>query len=340
MWGFPGEKLEMFVKMRPLPNSKELYGDFCEKVYVPIYSKPWWMDAVCGPDNWDVWLYEESGKIAAAMPYYLEKRKYGLYITKAPLTQVNGIFFRYPEGSSEITKAKFEERVIDHAMEFVASLGLAVYEQQFHWSFHNWLPFRWSGCVAEPRYTYVIEDTSSIESMWASMDKKCRKLVKKGQKNGTLDLSIGFDEFWVEHAKVFAKQSLDVPFSRELLERLYLACLQRNCGQLFCERLKNGDVASLVFEVWDERSMYSLVGGSVPKYQNLETYHAVRWEAMKMAHEKGLMFDFEGSVIKRISRSVREYGGSPKLYFRIRKIFSEEVVRMEAEQKIAQMGNA
>ncbi len=37
-------------------TNKEKYQAFCEHTYVPIYSKPWWMDAVCGPENWDVWL--------------------------------------------------------------------------------------------------------------------------------------------------------------------------------------------------------------------------------------------------------------------------------------------
>ena len=319
------------------PINKDRYLGFCEKNYVPIYSQSWWMDAVCGPENWDVWLFEQDGEIVAAMPYYLEEREFGTYITKAPLTQVNGIYFQYPAGASEITKAKFEEKIINQAMDFVSSLNLAVYEQQFHWTFHNWLPFRWNGCVAEPRYTYVIEDTSSLEHMWQAMDKKCRKLIKKGQRNGTLDLDISFDEFWEEHSKVFKKQGLPVPFERSLFERLYQACVERKCGQFLCERVADGHVGSLVVEVWDDRSMYSLVGGSIPEYQNLETYHAVRWEAMKMAHKMGLMFDFEGSVIKRISRSVREYGGEPKLYFRIRKIFSEEVISFEANQRIAQL---
>ena len=186
-----------------------------------------------------------------------------------------------------------------------------------------------------PRYTYVVEDTSSIDGMWEAMDRKCRKLIKRGKRNGTLDTEISFDDFWTEHAKVFAKQSLPVPFSRSMFKNLYDACVAHDCGQLLCMRTSEGHVASVVFEVWDERSMYSLVGGSVPEYQSLDTYHALRWEAMKLAHEKGLMFDFEGSVIKRITRSVREYGGSPKIYFRIRKIFNSNVIRMEAEREIA-----
>lgn len=29
-------------------TNKEEYQEFCETTYVPIYSKVWWMDAVCG----------------------------------------------------------------------------------------------------------------------------------------------------------------------------------------------------------------------------------------------------------------------------------------------------
>ena len=92
-----------------LPGSadrKARYVTFCDEVYIPIYSKPWWMDAVCGPENWDVWLHEDgSGRVDAAMPYYLERREHGLYITKAPLTQTNGITFRHPHGAYCVAKS-------------------------------------------------------------------------------------------------------------------------------------------------------------------------------------------------------------------------------------------
>ena len=55
-------------------SNKEKYKEFEEKSYVPIYSQNWWMDAVCLPENWDVWLYEKEGDICAAMPYYKEQR--------------------------------------------------------------------------------------------------------------------------------------------------------------------------------------------------------------------------------------------------------------------------
>ena len=35
-------------------NNKEKYLNFVETVYAPIYSQPWWLDAICLPENWDV----------------------------------------------------------------------------------------------------------------------------------------------------------------------------------------------------------------------------------------------------------------------------------------------
>ena len=103
-------------------NNKREYDDFCKKVYVPIYSKPWWLDAVCGAENWDVWLYRQGDEITAAMPYYKEKRGGYTYITKALLTQNNGILFLYPEGAKKVAKQIYEEKVIDAACKFISCI--------------------------------------------------------------------------------------------------------------------------------------------------------------------------------------------------------------------------
>ena len=57
----------------------------------------------------------------------------------------------------------------------------------------------------------------------------------------------------------------------------------------------------------------------------------------RVAHEKGLKFDFEGSVVKQINHSFREYGGHPVEYYRFRKVFNPEIIRKEAEETIARL---
>lgn len=312
---------------------KERYGLFLRDTYAPIYSQPWWMDVVCGSDNWSVWLYEEGGSVVAAMPYYLEDRPLGRYITKAPLTQNNGIVFRHPAGAKPVARAKFEEKVIAAACVFIDSLDLAVYEQQYAPSFTNWLPFSWQGCQALPRYTFVIEDTSDLDAVRGGMTAKQRSIVKKGQRNTKHIEVLDAGRFYEEHEKVFRKQGLGCPFSLDLWLRLERSCRERGCGEALGALDEEGNVTSLLFVCWDERRMYHLLGGGIPPFQNEDTYAALTWAAISKAHELGLAYDFEGSMIKRIARSFREYGAEPQQYFRIRKVFDPKVVEFEAAQQ-------
>ena len=158
-------------------TNKEQYSEFCTQTYVPIYSKPWWMDAVCGPENWDVWLYRAGNEIMAAMPYYMETRGGYRLITKAPLTQNNGIIFKKDEMRKPVSQAELEEKVINEACLFIESLKLDVYEQQFHPSFQNWQPFFWHYYTNMLRYTYIIPYTENLEEIWDSFTSKDRKSV-------------------------------------------------------------------------------------------------------------------------------------------------------------------
>lgn len=138
-------------------TNKDLYNEYISTTYVPIYSKPWWLDAVCRPENWDVWMYtNKNDEPEAAMPYYVEKRGKYKYITKAPLTQNNGIIFKYPDCIKFVAKQAWEEKIITSACEFINNLNIDVYEQQYQTSFVNWLPFFWNHYTAITRYTYIL----------------------------------------------------------------------------------------------------------------------------------------------------------------------------------------
>lgn len=320
-------------------TNKERYEKFCESTYVPIYSKSWWMDAVCGPDNWDVWLYESGGEILAAMPYYMERRGKYKYITKAPLTQNNGIIFKYDPRAKLSAELRFEEKVINSACVYIAGLGVDVYEQQYQYSFQNWLPFFWNYYTQITRYTYVVEDTSDLDAIWNNIEKSRRNRIKKGQQNTTLHEGMSPEEFYRWNETVYTKQGLITPFSYDLWERLYKACVTHNSGKILYRTDSEGNVACISFIVWDDQFVYKLIGGAIPDRSFLEAHSAMTWNQIEFAHKHGLKFDFEGSVIKRISKSFREYGGIPKAYFRIRKVFNEEILRKEAEEQIARIRN-
>lgn len=320
-------------------TNKEKYIQFCSRAYVPIYSKPWWMDAVCEPEKWDVWIYESGGNILAAMPYYIERRGEFRYITKAPLTQNNGIIFNMDrnQNAKVAAQSKFEEHIINEANRFIESLSLDVYEQQYHYSFNNWLPFFWNRYTAITRYTYVIDNTFDIEDVWNGMTPNYRKNIKKGYRIAKVIEGHDIDEFWRLHQKIFEKQGLECPFQYELWMRVYNACLQNNCGKILYAEDNDNNILSVLFLVWDEQSVYQLLGGSIPAYQHLQTYNILTWEGIKLASQMGLKYDFEGSVIERFAKSMRQFGGKPMPYFRIRKVFNPDIIRAEAEEQIQEI---
>ena len=56
-------------------TNKDLYSKLCEnESTIPIFSKDWWLDAVCGDENWDVAIVEKGGEIWATMPYFIIKK--------------------------------------------------------------------------------------------------------------------------------------------------------------------------------------------------------------------------------------------------------------------------
>lgn len=319
-------------------TNKEKYELFCQQTYVPIYSKPWWMDVVCGgPENWDVWLYESGDNILAAIPYYMERRgaegQYR-YITKAPLTQNNGLLFKQDDTRKAVTAAELQEKVINEACNFIKSLELDVYEQQFHYSFQNWQPFFWNNYTNIVRYTYVIEDTSDMERVFSEFSANYRKNIRKGQRLTRVCTDIAPDVFYNEHEKIFQKQGLPSPISRDFWDRFYNACQAHDAGQLICARDDEDNIHSLMYVIWDEKSAYPILGGYMPEYSNSQSYPALTYHSICMAHEKRLAYDFEGSMIQRIAHSFRQFGGVPKPYYRIRKVFNPEIVRKEAEEYI------
>ena len=317
-------------------TNKEKYAQFCEKTYVPVFSKPWWMDAVCGNDNWDVFLVENDGTVFSAMPYYLTVRNGYKIITKASNTQNNGIIFSYPEGQKLPARLSFQEKCIEQTCDFIESLGIDKYEQQFHYSFQNWLPFFWRRYKEITRYTYVIDTQKSMEEIESDYTSNVRNKIRKASKLISLhEDDMDIDKFYVVNQLSFTRQKREIPYSLDLVKRIYEAGKANDACKILSAVDNEGHIHSVALLIWDECSVYYLLNGTDPAYKSSQANYFLIHEGIKFAKSKGLLFDFEGSVIRPIERAFREFGGEPKPYFRIYKTFNRELLRKEQEVEAA-----
>lgn len=312
-------------------NQKEKYELFCNSgVYVPVFSKPWWMEAACGEENWNVYLVEKGGTPVAAMPYYIESKGGHKRITKAKNTQNNGIIIAYPKYQKYETKLSYEEKIIEDVIRFIESMDIDKYEQQYHYSFDNWLPFFWNGYEAVTRYTYVIDDTSDIEKVEENYSSAVRNKLRKAQKCVRLkDEELSVEDFFKINRLSFERQGKEIPYDLEFVKRIYEAGRKNHAVRILAAEDNRGNIHSVALLVWDEESVYYLLNGTNPKFKSSQANSLLIHESIRMAGKMGKRFDFEGSVIRTIEKAFREYGGIRKPYFRISKSFQNmaETVR-------------
>lgn len=307
------------------PQEKELYNKFCTKTYIPIFSQPWWLDAVCGEDNWGVHVIEKSGQFLGAMPYYVENRNGYDIITKAHHSQNNGIIMCYLKDMKTVAKIDRQEEVINTMCDYIESLGVDKYEQQYHYSFTNFLPFRWRGYNEMVRYTYVIEDTSDMEKVVANFKYIVRNQIKKAEKIVTIKEGMEIEKFYEINKLSYDRQGIEVPFSLKLLTRIESACAAHDCRKIIYAEDEEKNIHSVAYLVWDDESLYFLINGIDTDFTWSQSNSLLIREAINTAHQLGKKFDFEGSVLQQIEHIFRGFGAEQKMYFRIYKSFNKDM---------------
>ncbi|HAZ36482.1 MAG TPA: methicillin resistance protein [Clostridiaceae bacterium] len=301
---------------------KDKYRELCKnEKSIPLFSKDWWMDAVCGEENWDVFVVERGGQIAAAMPYYI-KKKFGIkYITQPKLTQTNGIWIRYHENQRYERKLAYENEVMTEIINQLGEINVAYFQQNFHYSITNYLPFYLRGFEQNTRYTYVIEDLTDLEYVFSNFSKNHKKIIRNNLEKVRIYETEDIKQFYSLNKMVFQRQGLPIPYSFELVSKLDNACKQKNIRVMLAAEDENGIIHSVLYITWDEQSAYFIMSGADPKFRNCNFETSLTWEGIKYASNVSKKLNFDGSMIENISDFFRKFGAVQKPYFNISKAF-------------------
>lgn len=303
-------------------SSKQIYRNFCKtEPSIPIFSKDWWLDAICGKDNWNVVVVEKGGQIIASMPYYMRKRLGKDIFTMPRLTQTMGPWLR-PSSAKYANQLTEQKNLMTALIQKFPPFDH--FSQNFHYSVTNWLPFYWDGFSQTTMYTYVLEEINDTQKIWYGMLPKIRTDIKKAQSRFGLKVrtDIGIDVFLTMVEQTFARQGMKLPYSRNLVKKLNNECKKHNARRIFFAKDQDDRIHAAVYIVWDENSAYYLMGGSDPDLRNSGANSLCMWEAIKFASTVTKAFDFEGSMIESVERFFRAFGACQKPYFQVSKINS------------------
>lgn len=304
-------------------TNKEKYKKLCIKEKsIPIFSQYWWMDAVCGEENWDVILVENGEGILGALPYYFRKIRGRIYIDQPMLTSKNGVWIKYPEGQRCTTRLKYEKKIIYQIIAQLESLKLGEFNQNFDYSFTNWIPFYFKTFRGSVRYTNVIENIENIDVVYKNFETQVRNNIKNTSKLLRVKEDLDIEKFYDINKKTFNRQNVKIPYSLDFIKRLDDACAQHNCRKIFYAETNSGEICAVNYIVWDENAAYSLMAGEVEKFRSYQADTLLIWESIKFCSDKTKNFDFEGSMIEGVEVFIRNFGASLKPYFNISKSYS------------------
>ena len=303
-------------------TNKEEYREFCKKEKdIPIFSKDWWLDSVCGKDNWDVVLVEKGGQIVASLPYYKTKKAIFDIITMPKLTQTMGVYIKYHEGQKYEKKLSYEKEILNQLIDSLPKVDM--FSQNFHYNITNWLPLYWKGFSQVTRYTYVIEDLTDLDCVFNSFNHAKRKNIKKAEKIVTIKFDLSAKEFYNNHTMTLAKQGAKIVYDFELFKNIYKNGYENNSARTIYAIDKDGNIHGALFIIWDDNSAYDLISTIDPDFRNSGSASLLVKEAIKFVSEKTNKFDFEGSMIENVENSFRQFGATQKSYFNISKTNSK-----------------
>jgi len=296
--------------------SKEKYHNLClTEENIPIFSRDWWLDTVCGKNGWDVLLSENHG-LKSAMPLYIPKKG---VISMPDFTQTMGIWFG--KESADMKSVTCLERRQAICRDFIKQISdYKVYMQNFDTAFTDWLPFYWADYSQTTRYTYRLLNIADSEMLFRNMSIQTRRNLRHANNYPVIvKQHIDIEDF-IDIIKLTYKQKkVQCIPCYDTLRNLIRVSREHLQGDIFGGYDLDGNLHAVAFVVWQPSSAYYIAGGGDPAFRHSCAHSLVMLEAIKYTSQYTNVFDFEGSMIQGVERFFREFGAVQTPYFRISK---------------------
>jgi lipid II:glycine glycyltransferase (peptidoglycan interpeptide bridge formation enzyme) len=297
---------------------KKKYIKFCDtEVDLPLFHQYYWLDLFAGVNKWDVVYIEKDNKIVASLPYVIKNKR----ISQPIFTQFLGPYIVYPMNQKYEKKLSYEKDIMNKLIELLPSFDK--FNQNFSTKVTNWFPFYLKNFQQTTRYTYRINDLSSIDNIWYNLNNKTRTDIRKAQKKVKCVDNLTIEDFYKINIMKFDRQNRRQTFTLDFLKKVDVELSKRKRRKIFFAIDEKNNIHAVLYLVWDNNIAYYIWGDGDPQYRNSGAASLLMWEAIQFASTVTKSFDFEGSMIESIEKFFRNFGGVQTPYFQISKTNSK-----------------
>ncbi|MGP8027103.1 MAG: GNAT family N-acetyltransferase [Acidocella sp.] len=290
--------------------------------FTTIFHEPWWLDAVT-QGNWCEATVSSNGTAIARLPYIIKRRIGITGIGMPPLTHTLG-----PQLPLFGATSKFQQS--DHRKllkGLVAQLPRHDYFYQvFDPIIENALSLYELGYDSSLSYTLRIEATQSLERTWKGIRRQHRFEIKSAQKKFSIQHDLGIDQFChffnanlKADRKIWSTNAAEKHINQVKI-RLYEACRAQDAGCLVAVRDEKNVLRAAIMLVWGHGVMYYFLATRDPDPASSGSMKLLIWEALKMASEKRLTFDFDSFPRPAAVPALASFGGEVRNRINITKI--------------------
>lgn len=282
-----------------------------------MFAMPWYLDAVCegDKDGWEVVLIEKGGKTVGVLPYYWRHKGPFRVMTMPHLTKFLGVYF-HPEFQNPKQQHKICVALIEQLPK------LAHFQQNFAYGFTDWLPFYWAGYRQSTHYSYVLNDLSDLDQVFAGFSADYRnQKIRKAQETIRITTERSLREFYDVETMSFQRQTLAFPFSYDYFKKYDDILAEHDARHIFFAVDQEDRIHSVLYLLVDHDRVYYHMAGDNPALRSSGAAILLVWEAIRFTRNKlqKNIFDFEGSMIQSIERVRRQFGAKQVPYFKIEK---------------------
>lgn len=287
---------------------KSAYISFCEKhPDLPIFLRPWWLDADAGKENWDVVLCHQNNHIIGTYPYVHSSLKFFKGIGMPPVAPYQGFYLAEPNFEKKSNRLKWRHKAAECLFSQLPKKHF--FYQHLFPGLTDWMPYYKQGCQQTTRYTHILSDISKASKIYEAFENRAKHIIRKSEKE--LIVEIHYDTTILAGlvCKTFQKQNLHSPFSFNSVQNIIHEISKRDCGVLMVVKDKRREIHAASLMVWDGEVAYYLIQGSCPTKLPHGGASLLIWSAIQLASEKGCkIFDFTGSMMPGVSLFLRSFG--------------------------------
>jgi hypothetical protein len=277
-----------------------------------LFQEPWWVEVASNGRSEQVEVAWD-GKVVASLSYVAGKQRGLRYIGMPDYTQTLGPVFDLPP-SKTAKRAQNKRRLIQELTDKLPPHDhfLQVLDPADDGAFG----FSLAGFKIGQRFTFRSSVGQDLSKLWTVADQKLRNIIRTAEDRFKVIETTDIDYFSKMSKQEHAGETNYHDFP--LLEKIFAACLQRNCATVLVAMQEDGTPAAAATLIWGKDAVYYWLSARDRSISGGGANALLLWSSIKLARRLGLTLDFDGYRSILAAKFLEGFGEQPVARIEVR----------------------